>query len=823
MPAVAGHRVVVLGPNYAAGALHAFLFGRHHRDLWVTPVCVPVVDLRRFAGGLQPVRRGGGMQTRSLRLRGADGREYVFRSLDKDPSPTLPPALRRTVVKDLLQDQISATHPSAPLVVASLLEAVGVLHVDPWLVVLPDDSLLGPFRAEFAGMVGWLELRPDEGPDGTPGFADAARIIGSERLLERLEADPAERVDAAAYLAARLMDLFLGDWDRHADQWRWAARPQGTAEWWVPIPRDRDQAFVRYDGVLLWLARFHMPQFVSFGPDYPDVVGLTWNARDLDRRLLGGLEATVWDSVAAALRARLTDSVVTAAVARMPPEHQERQADFLASALRRRRDALPAMARRFYALLARTVELHATDVPEVLRVRALSTDTLLVTVTACPDCVPYWTRRLRAGETREIRVYLRGGDDDVRIDGSVRGITVRVVGGGGDDTFRDATAGRGVRLYDDRGDNDVASEGGTLDARPFDAATARSWPPSALRDWGARSVPLPWFTAGPDVGVLVGGGIKHTRYGFRNVPYGRQWILRGGYAFGAARARVEAIGDYRRENSSTAITIMARWSGIDLLHFHGFGNETPGDGPRDAFRVRQQRVAVGAAWSAAPVPRIRVSAGPDLRYSTTDPAPGSVADRERPYGVEPFGQAGLQAQVVGDWRDHPVAPTAGTRVVLRGRVYPAVWDVVDPFAVLQAVGSIYLTAPVAARPTLAVRAGAERVVGRFPFHEAATVGGSETLRGVTAQRFAGRTSAYGGADLRLRLGEVLVVLPAAVGLLGLVDVARVWADGETSGRWHRSVGGGVWLAVLDPGGTVSAFVAQSDVGTGLYAGAGFGF
>ncbi|MEX1050401.1 MAG: CYTH domain-containing protein, partial [Gemmatimonadales bacterium] len=186
-----------------------------------------------------------------------------------------------------------------------------------------------------------------------------------------------------------------------------------------------------------------------------------------------------------------------------------------------------------------------------------------------------------------------------------------------------------------------------------------------------------------------------------------------------------------------------------------------------------------------------MSAGPDLRYSTTDPAPGSVADRERPYGVEPFGQAGLQAQVVGDWRDHPVAPTAGTRVVLRGRVYPAVWDVVDPFAVLQAVGSIYLTAPVAARPTLAVRAGAERVVGRFPFHEAATVGGSETLRGVTAQRFAGRTSAYGGADLRLRLGEVLVVLPAAVGLLGLVDVARVWADGETSGRWHRSVGGGV--------------------------------
>jgi len=52
---------------------------------------------------------------------------------------------------------------------------------------------------------------------------------------------------------------------------------------WVPIPRDRDQAFVRFDGLLLTVARGTAPQLVKFGPRYSGMLGLTWNGRDLDR------------------------------------------------------------------------------------------------------------------------------------------------------------------------------------------------------------------------------------------------------------------------------------------------------------------------------------------------------------------------------------------------------------------------------------------------------------------------------------------------------------------------------------------------------------
>src|SRR5436190_897518 len=77
-PAQAAPREVTaaLGPEYRAGWLHRLVLGAHWREAWTTPLKIPVLDLRTFAGGLKPVRRGGGMQTKSLRFLGKDGREY---------------------------------------------------------------------------------------------------------------------------------------------------------------------------------------------------------------------------------------------------------------------------------------------------------------------------------------------------------------------------------------------------------------------------------------------------------------------------------------------------------------------------------------------------------------------------------------------------------------------------------------------------------------------------------------------------------------------------------------------------------------------------
>ena len=55
-------RTVAAGPQYEAGGFHEVLFGKGYRDLWTTPIEVPVLDLRGTGGGLTPVRIVGQAQ-----------------------------------------------------------------------------------------------------------------------------------------------------------------------------------------------------------------------------------------------------------------------------------------------------------------------------------------------------------------------------------------------------------------------------------------------------------------------------------------------------------------------------------------------------------------------------------------------------------------------------------------------------------------------------------------------------------------------------------------------------------------------------------------
>ncbi|HYW09289.1 MAG TPA: hypothetical protein VE913_20180, partial [Longimicrobium sp.] len=208
---------VVVGAEYRAGSLHRAMLGNSYRDVWTTPVKVEALDLRTFAGGLTPTRRGGGNQTRSLRFSTPAGREYAFRSINKEQTRALSPDIHGTIAGSVVQDQVSSLHPVAGLVTEPLLAAVGVLHVRPRLVALPRTGLPAEF-AEFHGLVGTFEERPKAGNSDIPEIAAAADIEDTEEFLEALEGDPSHRLDTRDYLAGRFMDLIFGDWDRHEDQ-----------------------------------------------------------------------------------------------------------------------------------------------------------------------------------------------------------------------------------------------------------------------------------------------------------------------------------------------------------------------------------------------------------------------------------------------------------------------------------------------------------------------------------------------------------------------------------------------------------------------------
>ena len=491
--------IITPGARYDAGPFKRLLLGTGWRDLWKTPVTVPVLAMESWAGGLELVKRGGGAQSLVLHLKEKDGwREYRFRSVDKYPLQSMAPELQGTLVGRLFQDRVSALLPAAPIVVHPLLEAVGVLHVPAELYVMGDTPRLETWRDTVAGMLGTFELKGDEAPDDKPGFAGSRAIKGVEKFHEDLASGREHRLDEREFLTARLIDFLINDPDRSFDNYDWARFGEKGAYVWRPIPRDRDQAFIDARGLMnAILFRPLMPTLMTFGSEY-DLNGLTYSTHVHDRRLLQRLTATDFRDIAMRVRSAITDSVIMRAIAELPDEWRGHTSgdDRLLHVLRARRDALPAVAAAFYEQLAGEVDVYGTDEADRIEILRHPDGRVSVTimdpalrsvaergdsgkiVTTSDGAVasaseaqpgPYFSRTFIPGETKEVRVHAGGGDDVALIMGAASDrIAVRVIGGKGDDVLGDSTAGRANHLYDAEGANRFGTAGDTrVSTRPW--------------------------------------------------------------------------------------------------------------------------------------------------------------------------------------------------------------------------------------------------------------------------------------------------------------------------------------------------------------------
>ena len=862
-PQGAKTHVVVPGGRFRAGWLKRWIHGSDYRDLWTTPIEVAVLDLDSVGGGLTPLRTGGFGQSISLHFTGADGRRYTVRSLDKDPTKRMWDELKGTIADGFLQDMISGLLPTGALVIDPLMEATGILHSKHVLVVIPDDPRLKEYRKEFAGLVGTLQEHPSEGPDNTPGFAGSQQISGTEKLWEHLEETPCNRVDARAFLKARLLDFLINDKDRHYGQWRWARFPDGECYTWIPIPEDRDQAFIHLDGLAMAVARRGIPRYIiGFDDKYTNLLALTFTGWELDREFLVELDKTAWNSVVTAFCKDLSDPVIENAVRKLPQPYYEIVGETLVAALKSRRDALPKFADRYYKLITRYAEIKATDQNEYVQCEHAPSGDLVVRIglIEAPDGekrAPYFQRTFHRKESREVRIYLRGGADRVEISGAKGRIAVRIDGGGGDDTFTNASeAGASkTRFYDSRGKNRVVKgKGAKIDKRRYERPPARmTLTQRYAPDWGMEAYTFPTLTINPDLGVFVRVHNNRQYFGYRKDPFASRHSFNVGLATNGLAPFASYTGNFRRILHDFDARVHFKYSGIQLIRFNGFGNDTQISESSSYYEVKQSHVVFApsldfrkkehdeAAPSSSTEPlrsELTLRLGPILKYSNTSPdanADKFITSLNPPvYGTGFFGQIGASGEMMYDTRNNPAYPTRGFLVKAAGTVYPGIWDAASAFGSIDGRVHTYMTAPIPTHPTLALRVGGKKVWGTFPFHESAFLGGSgfaaiglsdSHLRGFRKNRFAGDTSLYGNAELRCVLLPIKFFVPGEFGVFIATGVGRVFyaADPKAADKWHRSIGGGFWLSFLQRKQTLSVAIVNGDDLTGVYLRAGFMF
>ena len=344
---------VAADPRYVAGALKQFIWGDHYRDAWTTPIKVPAIDLDTRHGGLEVLNVGGGQQSVSITVQDSAGQKYIMRSVQKDPSGALPKELRETFASDIVQDQISASHPYGDLIISPMAEAAGIYHTTSELVFLTEESGL-EFIEDSDGALVFFEEFANATWFNRTYSKQAADVVDTDQLWQKLRSDNRNRVNEKQLLRTRLFDMFLGDWDRHDGQWFWAERKTSDKSVFEPIPIDRDNAFFKSDGLVPGTAnrKWGLRKFQHFGEDIRDIGGINLNAKDLDRWLLTELSKEEWLSIARELEQTLTDGAIENAVQLWPQPIYELNGDAVIRKLQARRDKITAFAKRYYEILS---------------------------------------------------------------------------------------------------------------------------------------------------------------------------------------------------------------------------------------------------------------------------------------------------------------------------------------------------------------------------------------------------------------------------------------------------------------------------------------
>ena len=836
---------IIPGEQYKAGWFHDFWFGKHWRDLWTTPITVPILDLSTFAGGLTPIKVGGGLQTKSLRFQGKDGNVWKFRSMSKDPTKVLDADLQESLVADLIQDQISASNPFGALIVVPLLNAVDVLQAVPYLCVLPDDDRLGEFQNEFGGLLGMIEINPDEDQDGEPSFGGSDKIVGTYKLFNRLEQKRDDKVDAKEYFKARLLDNYVGDWDRHTDQWRWARYKDEDKKLWYPIPRDRDQAFPKYDGVFPSLAEMFVLQLNTFDAEFPKARNLTWSGRMLDRRYLSELTKNEWDSVTTFVQSRLTDEVIEDAVNQLPKEVQDIVSDELLFNLISRRDLLFSFSDDYYNLINDVVDIYCSDKDDYIEVNRISDFETGVSYyrrdkkTGDKKDAPIYNKIFNNELTSEIRVHMLDGDDKAVIIGEVdTSPLIRVIGGNGKDEFVDNSKVDGYFLsitpihfsenatifYDSGKKSDFITGPGTIIDNikiPEPKNEIEKYEPSFKNR--SHEIELnPVFSLSSDDGLTIGGGPTYIIYDFLMDPFEYWMTFTASYSI-----KLNSVNLFYKLISKSWIrgaetNIETSFTQLHLVKFYGFGNETPysEDLENNGYYDVKQNLfyfepSVDFHFFNYNTTRFALSYN---AYNTSMTNQILLDNFHNPgYGLGHLKIFKLNTSFEIDNRDVIRNTKNGFLVGLYAAIYPAILDNEEFFSTGGFDLRGYFSGRVFTNYTLALRTSGDAVLGsKYPFQFSAFRGGKNDLRGYSRERFSGDASLSAQAELRLLLTKFSIYLPGEFGIHIFGATGRVFVDGDNSTKWHPAFGGGVWLSLVKRSFNTSLTVGISPERTTYY-------
>jgi len=798
--------------TFGAGKFRQFFWGKEYRDLWTQKIRVPIIDIDNELGGLTPLKKGGSFSSNTLRLANEKGEHYLLRSITKDYGKIIGAGFSNLKFMTIASDINSGANPFGALLVPPLSRAANIYYTQPKLVYLKRQQALGYYNDLFPEDIYILEDRPSGDRSTYDNFGNSSEIIGYLDLIQEMYEDNSIVIDQDWTLRSRIFDMLIHDWDRHDDQWRWGKyENENGEEVYRPIPRDRDQVFYKFNGLLPFLAsNTVIPRMKTFRDEIKSVKYQNLHATYFDRFFLNQMEWKNWKTESEYLMANITDEVIVDAANHYPKEVKEIERTEFIQKMKSRRDKLLDSSKKLYDYLAKEVDVVGSNEKEKFIIERYSNGNVKVEVfrlskkNNVKDKI--YGRTFKKNETNEIRLFGLAGKDQFAFSGSNNGsIKVRVIGGFGKDSITDSSSGGGILkktlVYDETDGMEVSENAKVKDLRgpqlDENAYSRRS-------HHYDRTLVLPSFSYNIDDRWIFGLTATTTEHGFRKVPF----KAKHNYGFGYSPTD---RGDFYLHYNGDFKRVLFNWLDINpkvnveiprYINYFGLGNNTIKTTDERSFNwVRLNRINAELNFQrSGNNSDFKIYAGPKFTSWNVQLTEGRVVE-DPTFNVTEDQIArrnfiGANAGIDYNNKDQNNYPKQGLFFAAKTDLLSNIENE-ERLSTFETEGGFYVTFGRNHFLTLASRTGFTSVSGNPQFYHYPSLGNNNYLRGYRFDRFRGEQIFYQNIDLRWRLGTWKnLYLPMDIGLLGGFDAGKIWFEDEENDNFKQSYTAGIWFNLL---------------------------
>jgi len=792
--------------------LHKTFFGDFYRDVYSTKIKAPVLFLDTLDGNLEPLKEGGGMQSRSLRFIADDKNEFTIRALKKSATRFLQSAVvKNHYIKDYVEntvaqryalDLFTTAHPYARYSLKHINDLLQINAGKPQIFYIPKQKALGLNNDEYGDELYMLEAHVGDENKEFEKFGSPEDIIGTRDLLKELKESKNIQADENEFIKNRLVDMLIGDWDRHYDQWRWGLYTQedGT-KLYQPIPRDRDFSFPNYDGFLPDLVKLGLPivrKMETYDDNVDDVKWFNLSGYPLDQRLLKNSDWEDWQEQVKFIKSRLTDEEIETAFKALPEAAKDQTIENIKAHLKARRDNLGDIAERYYNYLQKFRVITGTEEDDIFNITRKENGTTAIEMIN-EDGKKVFSNSYNSKATDEIWIYGLDGEDTFKVTGKgSKPIRIYVIGGEENDIY-DFENTQKIKLYDHK-----SKENTIINPQSkkwlVDDYEINTYDPDKRKQ--SENKIMPQVDYNGDEGLSLGLRDTYTTYGLTNNPFNSQHIFDASFYFATNGFEVGYRGEFAHIFYNWNLGIEARYTSPNFaLNYFGEGIES--ENLRDSFGRDYNRVRI-EQWEFSPSLIWRGKSGGNFYLKPTIQSKQVSYDEER-FIADAFSEendlfdkqlyAGGELNYNYENRDNNAYPMRGFEVNLTTGYKTNIDEHNNEFAYISPSLEIDYPLHESGVAVLATRIGGKAIFGdNYEYYDAAILGGNENLRAYRWERFNGKQSFYHSTDLRLGLSRFKTnFIPLAIGISAGFDYGRVWAEESDSEQWRNNYGGSIWI------------------------------